>query len=152
MDGAAFSESSSSVASRAADQNATPQSRSVVDVDDELDDAAAVAGHEFVEHYNAHRPHRSLRQRPPAGRTPPPSCATDRPLRRDRLGGLIHEYVQVACVTGFSAPTRLLRTGLAEIHGPPVPTKLRAATTAYEKAIWTSPEPPDSPPEPPHQT
>jgi hypothetical protein len=30
---------------------------------------------------------------------------------------------------------RLLRTGLAEIHGPPVPTKLRAATTAYEKAI-----------------
>jgi hypothetical protein len=31
--------------------------------------------------------------------------------------------------------TRLLRTGLAEIHGPPVPTKLRAAAHAYEKAI-----------------
>jgi hypothetical protein len=106
VDGAAFSESGSSVASR-----------SVVDVDDELDDAAAVAGHEFVEHYSAHRPHRSLRQRPPAGRTPPPSCATDRPLRRDRLGGLIHEYVQVACVTGFSAPTPLivvLHTALRE--------------------------------------
>jgi hypothetical protein len=28
-----------------------------------------------------------------------------------------------------------LRTGLAEIHGPPVPTKLRAAATAYEHAI-----------------
>ena len=26
---------------------------------------------EFVEHYNAHRPHRSLHQRPPAGATPP---------------------------------------------------------------------------------
>jgi hypothetical protein len=31
--------------------------------------------------------------------------------------------------------TRLLRTGLAEIHGPPVPTKLRAATRAYDNAI-----------------
>jgi len=47
-------------------------------------------------HYNAHRPHRSLGQSPPAGGTPPRSDATVRPLRRDRLGGLIHEYVQVA--------------------------------------------------------
>lgn len=31
--------------------------------------------------------------------------------------------------------TRLLRTGLAEIHGPPVPTKLRSAARAYETAI-----------------
>jgi transposase InsO family protein len=51
---------------------------------------------EYVEHYNTHRPHRSLDQRPPAGRTPPPRGATVRPLRRDRLGGLLHEYVQVA--------------------------------------------------------
>jgi len=51
---------------------------------------------EFVEHYNTHRPHRSLRQQPPAGRTPPPSTAIVRPLRRDRLGGLVHEYVKVA--------------------------------------------------------
>ena len=47
---------------------------------------------EYVEHYNTHRPHRSLDQHPPAGRTPPPSGATVRPLRRDRLGGLVHEY------------------------------------------------------------
>ena len=51
---------------------------------------------EFVEHYNTHRPHRSLDQHPPAGPTPPPCGATVRPLRRDRLGGLLHEYLQVA--------------------------------------------------------
>ena len=56
----------------------------------------AVVVHEFVEHYNTHRPHRSLDQHPPAGRIPPSSCATLRPLRRDRLGGLVHEYLQVA--------------------------------------------------------
>jgi transposase InsO family protein len=51
---------------------------------------------EYVQHFNVHRPHRSLEQRPPAGGIPPRSGATVRPLRRDRLGGLIHEYVQVA--------------------------------------------------------
>ena len=51
---------------------------------------------EYVEHYNTHRPHRSLDQHPPAGSTPPPCEATVRPLRRDRLGGLVHEYLQVA--------------------------------------------------------
>jgi transposase InsO family protein len=51
---------------------------------------------EFVEHYNTHRPHRSLDQHPPAGPTPPPFGAAVRPLRRDRLGGLLHEYLQVA--------------------------------------------------------
>jgi putative transposase len=51
---------------------------------------------ECVEHYNTHRPHRSLDQHPPAGRTPLPSRATVQPLRRDRLAGLIHEYLQVA--------------------------------------------------------
>jgi putative transposase len=50
---------------------------------------------EYIEHYNTHRPHRSLDQQPPAGRTPP-SGATVRPLRRDRLGGLLHEYLQAA--------------------------------------------------------
>jgi putative transposase len=48
---------------------------------------------EYVDHFNTHRPHRSLHQ---AGRTPMRSGATVRPLRRDRLGGLVHEYVQVA--------------------------------------------------------
>jgi Integrase core domain len=38
-------------------------------------------------HYNVHRPRRSLRQHTP----------TVRPLRRDRLGALVYENVQVAC-------------------------------------------------------
>jgi transposase InsO family protein len=51
---------------------------------------------EYVQHFNTLRPHRSLEQRPPAGSTPPGSGAAIRVLRRDRLGGLLHEYVQVA--------------------------------------------------------
>ena len=43
--------------------------------------------------YNTHRPHQSLDQRPPAGGTPTHSGAATRVLRRDRLGGLLHEYV-----------------------------------------------------------
>src|SRR5688572_16800483 len=67
-------------------------------------------------------------------------------LRRLRLHGLIdripHTHRYHVTDTGLRtalfltrAHTRLLRTGLAEIHGPPVPTKLRAAATAYEHAI-----------------
>jgi len=52
---------------------------------------------EYADHYNSHRPHRSLQQEPPTGRTHPPAEVTGmRVLRRDRLGGLIHEYPQVA--------------------------------------------------------
>ena len=51
---------------------------------------------EYINHYNGHRPHRSLHQHPPAGGIPPHSAAASRVLRRDRLGGLIHEYMQVA--------------------------------------------------------
>jgi putative transposase len=52
---------------------------------------------EYADHYNSHRPHRALQQDPPAGRTHPPTDVPDtRVLRRDRLGGLIHEYAQVA--------------------------------------------------------
>jgi putative transposase len=56
----------------------------------------AVVLREYAVHYNTHRPHRSLQQHPPGGRTPPPSEATVQPLRRDRLGGLVHEYLQIA--------------------------------------------------------
>ena len=52
---------------------------------------------EYVDHYNVHRPHRSLSQSPPAGREHPPTMNPNvRVLRRDWLGGLIREYAQVA--------------------------------------------------------
>jgi putative transposase len=51
---------------------------------------------EYTQHYNFHRPHRSLHQQPPAGGTPTHTETASRVLRRDRLGGLLHEYVQVA--------------------------------------------------------
>jgi putative transposase len=52
---------------------------------------------EYADHYNVHRPHRTLCQSPPAGRERPPAIGPNvRVLRRDRLGGLIREYAQVA--------------------------------------------------------
>jgi hypothetical protein len=52
---------------------------------------------EYADHYNHHRPHRALGQESPAGRPQPPTPGANlRVLRRDRLGGLIHEYSQVA--------------------------------------------------------
>jgi putative transposase len=52
---------------------------------------------EYVDHYNTHRPHRAPQQNPPAGRAHPLAAGVSiRVLRRDRPGGLIHEYSQVA--------------------------------------------------------
>jgi len=52
---------------------------------------------EYVVHYNTHRPHRTLGQRPPDGKSHiTPAGDNIRVLRRDRLGGLLHEYSQVA--------------------------------------------------------
>ena len=49
---------------------------------------------EYVDHYDSHR---ALQQSPPAGRPHPPALGANAwVLRRDRLGGLIREYVQVA--------------------------------------------------------
>jgi hypothetical protein len=49
---------------------------------------------EYIEHYNQHRPHRSLEQTAPLSISPPPASRPDAvQLRRaDRLGGLLHEY------------------------------------------------------------
>jgi len=55
--------------------------------------------HAFIDRYNGHRPHRALSLTPPEARwpTPTPSASGDaRILRRDRLGGVVHEYVRAA--------------------------------------------------------
>jgi putative transposase len=56
----------------------------------------------YARHYNAHRPHQGISQQIPAPHTHPPSLVAARSQspqenlrrirRRDRLGGLIHEY------------------------------------------------------------
>jgi putative transposase len=52
---------------------------------------------EGADHYNGHRPHRALGQASPLGPGVPVVLAPRaRIVRRDRLGGLIHEYAQVA--------------------------------------------------------
>jgi putative transposase len=57
----------------------------------------------YALHYNKHRPHRALAQRPPLPKLPPrdePSTVElidlDRVRRSDLLGGLIHEYQRAA--------------------------------------------------------
>ena len=49
---------------------------------------------EYTEHYNTHRPHRSLELMPPraVARKDPVAARPFELKRRDRLGGLIHEY------------------------------------------------------------
>jgi transposase InsO family protein len=51
---------------------------------------------EYEGHFNTHRPHRALNQASPLRHLPDPNDADIKVIRRDRLGGLIHEYAQVA--------------------------------------------------------
>jgi putative transposase len=53
----------------------------------------------YIRHHNEHRPHRSLEQRPPLALAQPPPPTPPLPTRigrRDRLGGLLHEYHAIA--------------------------------------------------------
>ena len=57
--------------------------------------------HEFESHYNAHRPHRTLRQSAPLHTVPEPLTDQARIIeldvrRHDRLGGILHEYEHAA--------------------------------------------------------
>jgi hypothetical protein len=49
-----------------------------------------------TDHSNSHRPHRTVEQTRPEVRAEPDVGGDIRVLRRDRLGGLIHGYAQVA--------------------------------------------------------
>jgi transposase InsO family protein len=50
----------------------------------------------FVDHYNRQRPHRALDLRPPQPDEEPERSLSAATHRRDRLGGLIHEYYRAA--------------------------------------------------------
>jgi putative transposase len=53
----------------------------------------------YVQHYNAHRPHRALQLQPPDPAVGLTLTGMDQPARvrrRDLLGGLVHEYRQAA--------------------------------------------------------
>jgi putative transposase len=93
---------------------------------------------EYLQHYNFHRPHRSLHQHPPAGGTPPHSGTASCVLRRDRLSGLLHEYAlshDVHRVSGTHTVNErsMLSSSRAKIHEPlvtgvsPRPTDQRGA-------------------------
>jgi hypothetical protein len=52
---------------------------------------------EYADYYNGHRPHRALGRAPPLGPGEPVAFVPGGSVvRRDRLGGLLHEYAQVA--------------------------------------------------------
>ena len=51
---------------------------------------------EYESHFNGHRPHRALNHASPLRALPDPVDAGIKVIRRDRLGGLLHEYAQVA--------------------------------------------------------
>jgi hypothetical protein len=51
---------------------------------------------EYESHFNGHRPHRALHQACPLRALPGPIDADIEVTRRYRLGGLLHEYSQVA--------------------------------------------------------
>jgi hypothetical protein len=84
---------------------------------------------EYTDHHNSHRPHRSLHQSPPAGRPHPPILAANvRVLRRDRLGGLIHDPPRPGTPPpdSDSRPADALVTGLFD-RMPGAAPKRRAA-------------------------
>jgi hypothetical protein len=52
---------------------------------------------QYEEHFNTHRPHRGLRQAAPLRPLPSvPADTTASVVRRDRIGGLLHEYAHAA--------------------------------------------------------
>jgi hypothetical protein len=51
---------------------------------------------EYETHLNTHRPHQALNEASPRQALPDPVDADIKVIRRDRLGGLLHEYAQVA--------------------------------------------------------
>jgi hypothetical protein len=77
---------------------------------------------EYVRYYNDERPHRGLALRPPRGievrAGPDAVTVAARVRRRDRLGGLVHEYYQIADDVRVSEPNGRRRGEQGEeLHG-----------------------------------
>ena len=94
---------------------------------------------EYVTHYNEHRPHRALDQMPPLGAVASPAPAAGaRVVRVDRVGGLIHEYAQVA------RGGRVFGTHSLRLHRPTSPHHSRGTIVPYhtmEAFRWPSRQP-----------
>ena len=91
---------------------------------------------EHAGHDNSHRPQRARHQGPPAG-CPHPHApgANVRVLRRDRLGGLIHEYAQVAYSdTVFGTHSLILPSERSQI-----PNFMTHSTTAKTRSAAVTP-------------
>ena len=83
-------------------------------------------------HYNSHRPHRSLHQRPPVGRTLPRAGAVSGPC--DEIGSAV-SYTSMCRspdVTGFSAP---IRCGTETHHTARVSGERHAAVPTAEGGV-----------------
>jgi transposase InsO family protein len=50
----------------------------------------------YIDHYNTQRPHRALKLQPPDPDEPAPPATSSEIHRRDRLGGILHEYYRAA--------------------------------------------------------
>src|SRR6266508_1314561 len=70
----------------------------------------------YVQHYNAHRPHRALRLQPPDPAARPALIGNEQPARvrrRDLLDGLLHEHRRAAwphLCTLWARVTRAVRS------------------------------------------
>jgi putative transposase len=103
---------------------------------------------EYEDFYNRHRPHRTLNQAAPL--RPLPDGVTDldqfRIQRRDRAGGVIHEYRLVAQVFGTHRRAHL-QARLGQARRPPAtvqPEMVSATTPSRPRAAFLmSPSPPD---------
>ena len=87
---------------------------------------------EFEQFYNAHRPHQGIANARPLHALPPPipdpSTATRLQIRRrDRLGGILHEYRYAALPawTRFSASTAVAHARHPRRAGRPAPQRAR---------------------------
>lgn len=92
----------------------------------------------YETHHNEHRPHRSLQNAAPLKLLPAPVHELDavRVLRRDRIGGPIHEYPHAAC-RGLDS-----QHPQATIHCNGFPKPPRFVTWRKKGAITYLPKPP----------